>query len=368
MPMEKASTMRFSLKTNDLTNSSFIYKDTSLNNSNTNKEHTNNSTNVPLYSNANNNERDPSISNDVFDLHKQDINYLSNQRDLLIKPNTTDNRNQANTFLWSIYNEHNDTKTENYNLSKVESSPRLDSLFITELNRENSLKNEKYPQTCNTSKDITIRQKVPEYPHKTSVKKSSAKKTATNISNKSSSSFMCPSRWYNFRNHIQNDNKNFEKKKCFNTLSFKARFESDAKNNSNLTSEYNPSNLNENKCLSWTCKICKKKASMPDRRKKATMRERKRLRKVNEAFENLKKLTCLNANQRLSKVEILRNAIDYIENLENLLENSTSSKNSFNRNNSVGHRTSDSILKPDENYAKFHTNNINIFNPSNYSF
>jgi hypothetical protein len=44
------------------------------------------------------------------------------------------------------------------------------------------------------------------------------------------------------------------------------------------------------------------------------------LRKVNEAFEHLKKRTCLNPNQRLPKVEILRNAIEYIENLEDLLK------------------------------------------------
>ena len=49
-----------------------------------------------------------------------------------------------------------------------------------------------------------------------------------------------------------------------------------------------------------------------DRRKAATIRERRRLRKVNEAFEKLKRRTCANPSQRLPKVEILRNAIDYI--------------------------------------------------------
>lgn len=76
------------------------------------------------------------------------------------------------------------------------------------------------------------------------------------------------------------------------------------------------------KCLTWACKVCKKKTSTPDRRKQATMRERRRLRKVNEAFETLKKRTCPNPNQRLPKVEILRNAIEYIENLEDLLKSS----------------------------------------------
>jgi len=51
----------------------------------------------------------------------------------------------------------------------------------------------------------------------------------------------------------------------------------------------------------------------------ATMRERRRLRKVNEAFEALKRRTCPNPNQRMPKVEILRNTIDYIESLEELL-------------------------------------------------
>jgi Helix-loop-helix DNA-binding domain len=53
----------------------------------------------------------------------------------------------------------------------------------------------------------------------------------------------------------------------------------------------------------------------------ATLRERRRLRKVNEAFEALKKRTCPNPNQRMPKVEILRNTIDYIESLEELLNN-----------------------------------------------
>ncbi|KAJ9593228.1 hypothetical protein L9F63_015227, partial [Diploptera punctata] len=39
---------------------------------------------------------------------------------------------------------------------------------------------------------------------------------------------------------------------------------------------------------------------------------------VNEAFELLKLRTCTNPNQRLPKVEILRNAIEYIESLEDL--------------------------------------------------
>lgn len=73
-------------------------------------------------------------------------------------------------------------------------------------------------------------------------------------------------------------------------------------------------------CLAWACKACKKKSVTVDRRKAATMRERRRLRKVNEAFETLKRRTSTNPNQRLPKVEILRNAIEYIESLEDLLQ------------------------------------------------
>ncbi|XP_077309840.1 myoblast determination protein 1 [Lithobates pipiens] len=73
------------------------------------------------------------------------------------------------------------------------------------------------------------------------------------------------------------------------------------------------------RCLVWACKACKRKTSSADRRRAATMRERRRLSKVNEAFETLKRCTNPNPNQRLPKVEILRNAIRYIESLQSLL-------------------------------------------------
>ncbi|XP_066580489.1 myogenic factor 5 [Amia ocellicauda] len=72
-------------------------------------------------------------------------------------------------------------------------------------------------------------------------------------------------------------------------------------------------------CLMWACKACKRKSSTVDRRKAATMRERRRLKKVNLAFETLRRCTSANPNQRLPKVEILRNAIQYIESLQDLL-------------------------------------------------
>ncbi|XP_073420786.1 myoblast determination protein 1 [Dendrobates tinctorius] len=75
------------------------------------------------------------------------------------------------------------------------------------------------------------------------------------------------------------------------------------------------------RCLLWACKACKRKTTNADRRKAATMRERRRLSKVNEAFETLKRCTSSNPNQRLPKVEILRNAISYIERLQALLRN-----------------------------------------------
>lgn len=73
-------------------------------------------------------------------------------------------------------------------------------------------------------------------------------------------------------------------------------------------------------CLMWACKICKRKSAPTDRRKAATLRERRRLKKINEAFEALKRKTVANPNQRLPKVEILRSAISYIERLQDLLQ------------------------------------------------
>uniref|UniRef100_A0A3Q3K2Z4 Myogenic factor n=1 Tax=Monopterus albus TaxID=43700 RepID=A0A3Q3K2Z4_MONAL len=73
------------------------------------------------------------------------------------------------------------------------------------------------------------------------------------------------------------------------------------------------------RCLLWSCKACKRKTTNADRRKAATLRERRRLSKVNDAFETLKRCTTANPNQRLPKVEILRNAISYIESLQALL-------------------------------------------------
>lgn len=47
-------------------------------------------------------------------------------------------------------------------------------------------------------------------------------------------------------------------------------------------------------CLMWACKACKRKSTTMDRRKAATMRERRRLKKVNQAFETLKRCTTTN--------------------------------------------------------------------------
>lgn len=82
----------------------------------------------------------------------------------------------------------------------------------------------------------------------------------------------------------------------------------------------------QRRCLIWACKICKRKSVPMDKRKAATMRERRRLSKLNEAFESLKRRASHNPNQRLAKVEILRNAIEYIEGLEELLHGSSNSR------------------------------------------
>jgi len=79
------------------------------------------------------------------------------------------------------------------------------------------------------------------------------------------------------------------------------------------------SHPNGHECLTWACKACKRRSGPNDRRKAATLRERRRLKRVNQAYERLKKCSCLNPNQRLPKVEILRSAIAYICNLQRLL-------------------------------------------------
>lgn len=75
-------------------------------------------------------------------------------------------------------------------------------------------------------------------------------------------------------------------------------------------------------CLLWACRACKRQSSRADRRKAATMRERRRLSRVNDAFETLKRCTTSEPEQRLPKVEILRNAISYIESLQEALRSS----------------------------------------------
>ncbi|XP_040073790.1 myoblast determination protein 1 homolog isoform X2 [Ixodes scapularis] len=76
------------------------------------------------------------------------------------------------------------------------------------------------------------------------------------------------------------------------------------------------------RCLAWACRACKRRTLAVDRRRAATLRERRRLHRVNEAFEVLKRRSCANPAQRLPKVEILRSAIEYIEGLEDLLQGS----------------------------------------------
>ncbi|XP_035663022.1 myogenic factor 6-like [Branchiostoma floridae] len=77
------------------------------------------------------------------------------------------------------------------------------------------------------------------------------------------------------------------------------------------------------RCLQWACNTCKTKArGKVDKRKAATMRERRRLSKVNDAFDVLKKKTSPNSTRRLTKTEILKNAIDYIMDLKDLLKTS----------------------------------------------
>ncbi|VVC98863.1 unnamed protein product [Leptidea sinapis] len=69
------------------------------------------------------------------------------------------------------------------------------------------------------------------------------------------------------------------------------------------------------RCLAWACKACKRKTAAGDRRKAATLRERRRLRKVNAAFEELR-IRARAGSGRLPKLEILRAAIQHIERLQ----------------------------------------------------
>ena len=126
------------------------------------------------------------------------------------------------------------------------------------------------------------------------------------------------------------------------------------------------------RCLLWACKVCKRKTVTVDRRKAATMRERRRLKKVNEAFDTLKRRTCPNPSQRLPKVEVLRNAIEYIESLEDLLRSSgihpktmktdhDEQKPHLNEVNSVFFSTSSPIIPNDLfSYSKQDPITINI--------
>ncbi|CAH8515003.1 unnamed protein product [Schistosoma mattheei] len=135
-------------------------------------------------------------------------------------------------------------------------------------------------------------------------------------------------------------------------------------------------------CLLWACKACKKKTMQVDRRKAATMRERRRLRKVNEAFETLKKRTCANPNQRMPKVEILRNAIDYIENLEDMLQQNgvipmgmtpltsalnvvTTSQNDINKSSAINRITqcNSSATTSTSSLNNYHHSNTSIKQP-----
>ena len=48
------------------------------------------------------------------------------------------------------------------------------------------------------------------------------------------------------------------------------------------------SHPNGHECLQWACKACKRRTGPNDRRKAATLRERRRLKRVNQAYESLK--------------------------------------------------------------------------------
>lgn len=189
--------------------------------------------------------------------------------------------------------------------------------------------------------------------------KSEQKLTKANEKQKMKSSVKSSSKYGNKRNDIDemsmkkkdqvsfqmNDYQTMQNSLDYSTSSTAS---TSASSGSTSSSTVCTANSTGRKCLTWACKVCKKKSSTPDRRKQATMRERRRLRKVNEAFETLKKRTCPNPNQRLPKVEILRNAIEYIENLEDLLQ--TNNKNGTGRGGkSVAQYFSSALIMPNHN-------------------
>ena len=65
----------------------------------------------------------------------------------------------------------------------------------------------------------------------------------------------------------------------------------------------------EPQCLVWACRACKRMRRVLDRRAMATVRERKRLSKVNEAFECLRQHTSTSSNHRLPKVRDYKSEI-----------------------------------------------------------
>ncbi|XP_040571746.1 myoblast determination protein 1 homolog [Lepeophtheirus salmonis] len=138
------------------------------------------------------------------------------------------------------------------------------------------------------------------------------------------------------------------------------------------TSEYNGiggyegADSHSTHCLVWACTLCKRRSNhlKVDRRHAATLRERKRLRKVNEAFEILRRQTSgscgVSAQQRLPKVEILRNAIYYIECLESMLNSGTED---CLQNGRHYHQQKNSLEEGQNPHRELESHN-NYFNPS----
>lgn len=127
----------------------------------------------------------------------------------------------------------------------------------------------------------------------------------------------------------------------------------------NVDDKFNhTSHPNGHQCLAWACKACKRKTGPHDRRRAATLRERRRLKRVNQAYETLKRCACANPNQRLPKVEILRNAITYICNLQRMLygEKQDDNKGAESPNNySTINLSAATFANPAENTSKLST-------------
>jgi hypothetical protein len=376
--MTEYSTLNNKMRTNDYHNpimyangmkmDSSYYTDTSLTHSNENytNEHYN-SYDVVLNQTNNNNgiiqtnvtDRDNLIFSNFYNnnnnefVHQQQLNYNSNQNTCLMPLNynidnsiTTNNNNSTlddNQSFGCISSSQQSSWMPTNNTDIIKKNSSSNRFFTNEAQKDISTTTTNISfnlvngSTTNLTTMTNMKIEVNNNDNKTKLIKQTGKQT-----NNNKDTFQKKTTNYNKMQKTTAKSKKDDLNKKNDDLTYNSNMSSPLiesspidyisatiNNNNSNGNHVCTANSNGRKCLTWACKVCKKKSSTPDRRKQATMRERRRLRKVNEAFETLKKRTCPNPNQRLPKVEILRNAIEYIENLEDMLKSSTNSSSSL---------------------------------------